>query len=422
MNVGIIGATGYVGGRVAPALLAAGHRVRCLARTPSRLDGVPWRASVEVVKADVLDGASLSPAFEGLDAVYYLVHAMGHTQDFERVDRTGAQNTRVAAEEARSGSSRVPGRPRRRRPAGPVASPGQPARSGPDPRLGDGAADRAAGRGDHRLGERLLRDAAAPGGGAAGDGLPPVGDPHPLPAHRHRRRAALPSGRARLAGRGQPAHRDRRTRHPHLRRDDAALRGRGRAPKPPDRGSARAHPAPVVALAEPGHTPSHRDWPGPSSTAFATMSWSRSPHRWPPCWAPIDRLPSTNRCVVPCRTSKTSTSRPAGSTAPLPERPPRPCPRTPTGPEAPSSPTSEPCAPPLHRRRCSQRCPASAAPAAGTSPTGCGRPEGGSTSSSAGSGCGAAGAIPTSCGSATPSTSSGWRCAIRRGCCACGPR
>ncbi len=100
MNVGIIGATGYVGGRLAPALLAAGHRVRCLARTPSRLDGVPWRASVEVVKADVLDGASLSQAFEGLDAVYYLVHAMGHTEDFERVDRTGAQNTRVAAEEA----------------------------------------------------------------------------------------------------------------------------------------------------------------------------------------------------------------------------------------------------------------------------------------------------------------------------------
>lgn len=100
MDVGVIGATGYVGGRLAPALLAAGHRVRCLARTPSRLDGVPWRADVEVAAADVLDRASLSQAFEGLDAVYYLVHAMGHTEDFERVDRTGAQNTRVAAEEA----------------------------------------------------------------------------------------------------------------------------------------------------------------------------------------------------------------------------------------------------------------------------------------------------------------------------------
>ena len=99
MNVGVIGATGYVGGRLVPALLAEGHRVRCLARTPSRLDGVPWRADVEVAPADVGDWLSLYRAFHGLDAVYYLVHAMGHTKDFERADRIGAFNTRVAAEE-----------------------------------------------------------------------------------------------------------------------------------------------------------------------------------------------------------------------------------------------------------------------------------------------------------------------------------
>ena len=100
MDVGVIGATGYVGGRLVPALLAAGHRVRCLARTPGRLDQVPWRADVEVAAADVLDWGSLYRAFAGLDAVYYLVHAMGHARDFERADRTGAYNTRVAAEEA----------------------------------------------------------------------------------------------------------------------------------------------------------------------------------------------------------------------------------------------------------------------------------------------------------------------------------
>ena len=59
LNVGVIGATGYVGGRLVPALLDAGHRVRCLARAPGRLDGVAWRAEVEVVDADVLDQASL---------------------------------------------------------------------------------------------------------------------------------------------------------------------------------------------------------------------------------------------------------------------------------------------------------------------------------------------------------------------------
>ena len=99
MRVGVIGATGYVGGRLVPELLSAGHRVRCLARTPSRLDGVPWRTDVEVVTADVLDWASLYRAFAGLDAVYYLVHAMGDSKDFDQADRTGARNTRVAAEE-----------------------------------------------------------------------------------------------------------------------------------------------------------------------------------------------------------------------------------------------------------------------------------------------------------------------------------
>ncbi len=80
LNVGVIGATGYVGGRLVPALLDAGHRVRCLARTPGRLDEVPWRADVEVATANVLDWSSLYQAFAGLDAVYYLVHAMGHAR------------------------------------------------------------------------------------------------------------------------------------------------------------------------------------------------------------------------------------------------------------------------------------------------------------------------------------------------------
>lgn len=98
MRVAVIGATGYVGGRLVPALLAAGHTVRCLARVPERLDGVSWRGAVEVVRADVLDEASLVEALAGIDAVYYLVHAMGQAGDFEERDRLGAENTRTAAE------------------------------------------------------------------------------------------------------------------------------------------------------------------------------------------------------------------------------------------------------------------------------------------------------------------------------------
>ena len=105
MKVAVIGATGYVGGRLVPELLAAGHDVRCLARNPDRLAGADWRPNVEVVMADVLDQTSLEDALAGIEAVYYLVHAMGHAGDFEHTDRVGADNTRKAVETA--GLSRV---------------------------------------------------------------------------------------------------------------------------------------------------------------------------------------------------------------------------------------------------------------------------------------------------------------------------
>lgn len=105
MKVAVIGATGYVGGRLVPELLAAGHQVRCLVRTPARLDGVEWRPDVEVAAADVLDQSSLEDALEGVDVVYYLVHAMGHAGNFEQTDRLGAANTSNAA--AQAGVSRI---------------------------------------------------------------------------------------------------------------------------------------------------------------------------------------------------------------------------------------------------------------------------------------------------------------------------
>jgi len=100
MKVAVLGATGYVGGRLVPELLAEGHDVRCLARNPARLNGVDWQDMVDVVAADVLDPDSLDSAFSGIEVVYYLVHAMGHSKDFERSDRVGAENTKRAAERA----------------------------------------------------------------------------------------------------------------------------------------------------------------------------------------------------------------------------------------------------------------------------------------------------------------------------------
>ena len=79
---------------------SAGHDVRCLVRTPQRLTGVEWHDDVEVVDADVLDRDSLDRRLHGIDVVYYLVHAMGHSGDFESTDRRGAENMSAAAETA----------------------------------------------------------------------------------------------------------------------------------------------------------------------------------------------------------------------------------------------------------------------------------------------------------------------------------
>ena len=93
----VTGATGYIGGRLVPALLDAGHEVRCLARTPAKLDDSAWREKVEVVTGDVTDAESLRAAMAGVDAAYYLVHSMGGSTAFEDQDRRAAETFREAA-------------------------------------------------------------------------------------------------------------------------------------------------------------------------------------------------------------------------------------------------------------------------------------------------------------------------------------
>ena len=101
----VTGATGYIGGRLVPRLLAEGHRVRCLARNPSRLEGRRWHG-VEVVKGDVSDPASLAAALQGVSQAYYLVHAMGEDRpDFRGRDLRQAQTFGEAC--AKAGVRRI---------------------------------------------------------------------------------------------------------------------------------------------------------------------------------------------------------------------------------------------------------------------------------------------------------------------------
>ena len=47
MKILVTGATGYVGGRLIPELLRAGHDIRCLVRDASRLPDKWWSDQVD---------------------------------------------------------------------------------------------------------------------------------------------------------------------------------------------------------------------------------------------------------------------------------------------------------------------------------------------------------------------------------------
>jgi len=77
-SIFVTGATGYVGGRLVPALLRAGYTVRCLAREPRKLEERPWRndPKVNVVIGDLSGIDELVGQLRGYSVAYFLVHSM----------------------------------------------------------------------------------------------------------------------------------------------------------------------------------------------------------------------------------------------------------------------------------------------------------------------------------------------------------
>ncbi len=92
MKVAVTGATGYIGGRLIPRLLAGGHEVVAIGRDASRLKSRPWFAQVEVREADLLEPETVSQALSGVQVAYYLVHSMQSGADFAERDRRAAEN------------------------------------------------------------------------------------------------------------------------------------------------------------------------------------------------------------------------------------------------------------------------------------------------------------------------------------------
>lgn len=85
----VTGASGYVGGRLVPALLERGFDVTCLSRRPEKLDRAPWISQVEVLSGAV--GDDLGDRLEGIDLAVYLVHSIGQGEDWAKVELEDAR-------------------------------------------------------------------------------------------------------------------------------------------------------------------------------------------------------------------------------------------------------------------------------------------------------------------------------------------
>ena len=104
MRILVVGASGYIGGRLVPRLAAQGHELILMSRAASML--APRFPEATIVVADLLDAATLPRALDGVEVAYYLAHSMAAGErGFAERDREAARNFGHAAR--RAGVSRI---------------------------------------------------------------------------------------------------------------------------------------------------------------------------------------------------------------------------------------------------------------------------------------------------------------------------
>lgn len=101
----VTGATGYVGGRLVPQLLEAGHTVRVMVRDERKARAHVWSHDVEVAVGDGTSDADVRDAMKDVDVLYYLLHSIGTGDDFGKTEHDMAERFAQAAKDA--GVSRI---------------------------------------------------------------------------------------------------------------------------------------------------------------------------------------------------------------------------------------------------------------------------------------------------------------------------
>lgn len=108
MNVAVAGGTGFVGRYIAQGLIASGHEVTVLGRSPEKVERIPHLRGAEALRVDVTQPSSMSGRLAGFDGVVMAVQLPNYPIEqprkgltFDRYDRQGTEN--VLEEAVRSG-------------------------------------------------------------------------------------------------------------------------------------------------------------------------------------------------------------------------------------------------------------------------------------------------------------------------------
>ncbi len=101
MKVLVTGATGFVGMHIARSLLARGHAVRVLARSPAKAARVFAPGSVEIAAGDMTDAPAVRAALAGCDALVHAAAAVSlDPRDAARLHSENVGGTRAVMEAA----------------------------------------------------------------------------------------------------------------------------------------------------------------------------------------------------------------------------------------------------------------------------------------------------------------------------------